>query len=72
MSEVSGKPANVLEKIVEGKLGSYYKQVVLPDQESIRDSKLTVADVLTAASKALGAPVSVSRFARLRVSEGAQ
>ena len=37
--ENSGKPANVIEKIVEGKLGSYYKQVVLPDQASIRDPK---------------------------------
>ena len=70
--EASKKPASVIDKIVEGKLGSFYAQVVLPDQESIRDSKLTVADVLTAASKALGAPVSVSRFARLRVGEGAQ
>src|SRR5262249_33431302 len=32
--ENSGKPANVIDKIVEGKLGSFYKQVVLPDQES--------------------------------------
>src|ERR1700704_281849 len=53
--ETANKPANVIDKIVEGKLGSFYKQVVLPDQESIRDSKLTVADVLTAASKSLGA-----------------
>ena len=63
------KPANIVDKIVEGKLGSYYKQVVLPDQESVRDPKTTVADVLAAASKALGATVSVSRFARLRVGE---
>ena len=52
--ENSGKPANVLDKIVEGKLGSFYKQVVLPDQESIRDPKMTVKDVLAAANKALG------------------
>jgi elongation factor Ts len=70
--ETANKPANVIDKIVEGKLGSFYKQVVLPDQESIRDSKLTVADVLAAASKTLGAQVTVSRFARLRVGEGAQ
>lgn len=69
--EKSGKPANVLDKIVEGKLGSFYAQVVLPDQASIRDPKMTVADVLAAASKALGATVTVSRFARLRVGEGA-
>jgi len=67
--EESKKPANIVDKIVEGKLGSFYKQFVLPDQESVRDSKMTVADVLAAASKALGATVSVSRFARLRVGE---
>jgi len=70
--ENSGKPANVLDKIVEGKLGAYYAQVVLPDQPSIRDPKTTVADVLAAASKKLGATISVSRFARLRVGETAQ
>jgi elongation factor Ts len=68
--ENSGKPANVIDKIVEGKLGSYYSQVVLPDQASIRDPKMTVADVIAAASKALGAAVTVTRFARLKVGEG--
>jgi elongation factor Ts len=70
--ENSGKPANVLEKIIEGKLGSYYKQVVLPDQESIRDPKMSVKDVIAAANKTLGASVSVTRFARLKVGEAAQ
>jgi elongation factor Ts len=67
--ENSGKPANVLDKIVEGKLGSFYKQVVLPDQESIRDPKMSVKDVLAQTSKTLGAPVSVTRFVRLKVGE---
>jgi len=70
--ENSGKPANVIDKIVEGKLGSFFKQVVLPDQESIRDPKTTVKDVVAQASKALGASVSVTRFARLKVGEAAQ
>jgi elongation factor Ts len=67
--ESSGKPANVIDKIVEGKLGSFYKQVVLPDQESIRDPKAAVKDVIAQASKALGAAVTVTRFARLKVGE---
>jgi elongation factor Ts len=67
--ENSGKPANVLDKIVEGKLGSFYKQVVLPDQESIRDPKMSVKDVLAQASKTLGGAVSVTRFVRLKVGE---
>ena len=70
--ENSGKPANVLEKIIEGKLASFYKQTVLPDQESIRDPKMSVRDVLFAANKTLGAQVSVTRFARLKVGEAAQ
>ena len=70
--ESSGKPANVIDKIVEGKLGSFYAQVVLTDQASIRDPKMTVADVIAAASKGLGATLTVSRFARLRVGEGVQ
>jgi len=73
--ENSGKPANVLEKIIEGKLGAFFKQMpggVLPDQESIRDPKMSVRQVLEAASKALGAPVTVTRFARLKVGEAAQ
>jgi elongation factor Ts len=67
----SGKPANVIDKIVEGKLGSYYSQFVLPDQPSIRDPKLSVKDVLASASKTLGAPIAVTRFVRLKVGEAA-
>jgi elongation factor Ts len=63
------KPANIVDKIVEGKLGSFYGQFVLGDQPSVRDPKMTVNDVLAAASKALGVTVAVSRFARLRVGE---
>jgi elongation factor Ts len=67
--ENSGKPANVIEKIVEGKLGSFYSQVVLVDQPSIRDPKMSVADVIAASNKALGAKVGITRFARLKVGE---
>lgn len=71
--EGSGKPANVIDKIVEGKLGSFYSQVVLVDQASIFDpkGKMTVAETMATAAKALGAPVTVTRFARLKVGEGA-
>ncbi len=65
----SGKPANVIDKIVDGKLGSYYSQFVLPDQPSIRDPKMAVKDVIAAASKSLGSPVTITRFARLKVGE---
>jgi elongation factor Ts len=67
--EGSGKPAQVIDKIVEGKLGSFYSQFVLVDQPSIRDPKQTVAQVIGAANHALGASVTVTRFARLKVGE---
>jgi elongation factor Ts len=70
--KASGKPANIIDKIVDGKLGAYYAQVVLPDQASIRDPKMTVADVVAQASKTLGAPIVINRFARLKVGETPQ
>jgi len=69
--ENSGKPANVIEKIVEGKLGSYYGVAVLPDQPSIRDPKTTVTQVIADAGKAIGGPLRVSRFVRFKVGESA-
>ena len=69
--ENSGKPANVIEKIVEGKLGSYYGVAVLPDQPSIRDPKTTVTQVIADAAKTIGGPVTVSRFVRFKVGESA-
>lgn len=70
--ESSGKPANVIEKIIEGKLGSYYSQVVLPDQPTIRDPKVSVQQLLAATAKGLGAgALSVPRFVRFKVGEGA-
>ena len=67
--ENSGKPAPVIEKIVEGKLGSFYEQVCLVDQPSIRDPKLTVKAMLQAAIAKLGENISVARFVRFKVGE---
>ena len=65
-----GKPPNIVEKIVDGKLASFYGQVVLLEQPSVvRDQKMTVKQVLTSAAQALGAPVTITRFARLKVGE---
>jgi elongation factor Ts len=69
--ENSGKPAPVIEKIVEGKLGSFYEQVVLLDQPSIRDPKQTVNQLLQAAIAKLGENIGVARFVRFKVGENA-
>jgi elongation factor Ts len=65
--ENSGKPAQVIDKIVEGKLGSFYEQVVLIDQPSIRDPKATVGQLIQGAIAKLGENISVSRFVRFEV-----
>jgi len=67
--ENSGKPENVIEKIVEGKLNAYYQQFVLLDQPSIRDPKLTIGQVVTAAVAKLGENVTIPRFARFKLGE---
>ena len=65
--EGSKKPARVVDQIVEGKLASYYEQVVLLDQPSIRDSKITVGEMVAAAIAKLGENITVSRFARFKL-----
>ena len=65
----SGKPPQVIEKIVEGKLNSFYEQVVLTDQPSIRDPKTTVGQMIQAAIAKLGENVGVARFVRFEVGE---
>ena len=68
--EGSGKPAAVLDKIVEGKLGSFYSQFVLLDQPSIRDGNVTISQLIAQASAKTGENIRVGRFVRMRVGEG--
>ena len=70
--ESTGKPAHVIDKIIEGKLGSFYSQFVLVDQPSIRDSAVTIGQLVAQASAKTGENIQVSRFVRFRVGEGAE
>jgi elongation factor Ts len=70
--EGSGKPAPVIEKIVEGKLGSYYTQAVLLDQPSVRDQAITVGEMVSQAIAKTGENISIARFARFKLGEGAE
>ena len=67
--EGSNKPADVIEKIVTGKLNSYYQQVVLLDQASIRDPKTSIGDLVTAAIAKMGENITIARFARFKIGE---
>jgi elongation factor Ts len=67
--ENSGKPANVIEKIIDGKLNSFYEGAVLVDQPSIRDPKVTIGAMIQQVIAKLGENISVARFARFKVGE---
>jgi elongation factor Ts len=66
------KPANVIDKIIDGKLGSFYSQFVLVDQPSIRDTAVTIGQLVAQASAKTGENIQISRFVRFRVGEGAE
>jgi elongation factor Ts len=70
-AESAGKPASVLDKIVEGKLNGYYERFVLLDQPSIRDGDVKVSQLIAQTIAKVGENVTVSRFARFKVGEGA-
>ena len=70
--EGSGKPANVLDKIVEGKLGSFYSQFVLLDQPTVRDDKVTISQLIAQTSAKTGENITIRRFVRFRLGEGAE
>jgi elongation factor Ts len=65
----SGKPANLVDKIVEGKIEAYYKEVCLLNQPWVRDDKRTVGDLVKEMSGKTGENIQVRRFSRLQMGE---
>jgi elongation factor Ts len=70
--EKENKPANVIDRIIEGKLGSFYSQFVLLDQPFIRDDKVTIGQLVAQASAKTGENIQIGRFVRFRVGESAE
>ncbi len=66
----SGKPEEIVEKMVEGRLRKYYEQVVLLEQTYVIDGETKVAKVVEAAGKDLGKPVTLAGFVRFKVGDG--
>ena len=61
-AEEEGKPANIIERMVEGRINKFYKEVCLNEQIFVKDSEKTVADVL--------GDVKVTAFTRFQLGEG--
>ncbi len=63
----SNKPANIIEKIVEGRIEKFYSEVVLMDQEFVKDSSVKIKDMIKEAIAKLGENIVVRRFTRYEI-----
>jgi len=68
-SQVSGKPDNVVEKIIEGKINAFYKDNCLTDQPYIRNDKQTVAQLIAERGKEANKSLEIARFSRWTVGQ---
>lgn len=68
-ARASGKPDNIIEKMVTGRVDKYYKEVTLLEQPWIRDDSKTIRDLVKDAGKQAGVELSVRRFARFQMGE---
>jgi elongation factor Ts len=66
----SGKPQKVIDKIVEGKMERFYSEVCLLEQTYVRDSDLTIKELLDAMIAKIGENMTIRRFARFQLGEG--
>lgn len=71
-ARASGKPENIIAKMVEGRVRKFYEEVVLMQQAFIMDPDKTVEAFVKAAEKDVGAPISVEGFTRFALGEGIQ
>ena len=65
-----GKPENVIERMVEGRVKKYYKDVCLLDQDFVKDSSKTISQVINEAVLTIGEKISVRRFTSYEMGEG--
>ena len=69
-AKASGKPQEIAEKMVEGRMKKYYQEVVLLEQTSVIDGETCIADVLAKAGKDAGSAVALTDFVRFNLGEG--
>ena len=68
-ASIKGKPANVIEKIISGKVDKYYSTVCLLEQTFVKDNTKTINDLLNAKIAELGENIVIRRFTRFQVGE---
>lgn len=65
-----GKPEKIVEKMVEGRIEKYYKEVCLLEQAFVKDPDLSIRDLLTSKIQTTGENISIRRYARFEMGEG--
>jgi elongation factor Ts len=65
-----GKPAAVIEKMVEGRIKKYYKDVCLMEQDFVKDTSKTISQIINEAILTIGEKISIRRFVRYEMGEG--
>ncbi len=68
-TRASGKPENIVEKMIEGRLRKFYEEVVLLDQVYVIDGKSRVSEAIEEAARDIGAPIRISGFVRFALGE---
>ncbi len=68
----SGKPQEIAEKMVEGRMNKYYQEVVLLEQTSVIDGETRIADVIANAGREAGADIALTAFVRFNLGEGVE
>ena len=64
-----GKPDHIVEKIAEGRIEKYYKEVVLLEQQFVKDPDKTIQDMVNEKIAKIGENITIKRFARFRIGE---
>ena len=68
-AEKSGKPAAVVERMVEGRLGKFYEESCLYEQHFVRDPAQTIAELISSKVAKFGENIKISRFSRFKIGE---
>ncbi len=71
-AKASGKPDNIIEKMVEGRIRKFYEEAVLLEQIFVIDGKTKIADVVKESAKTAGADITVKSFVRFELGEGVE
>src|SRR5262249_27815018 len=69
-AKTSGKPADIIEKMLEGRMRKFYEEVCLTEQIFVIDGETKISKVLENAAKEAGAPIKIKAYARIQLGEG--